>query len=47
MHPYIAYLILSDPANSHASRPDERCFGLRTCVCQLWRRWQPGQRAQR
>jgi hypothetical protein len=43
MHPYIAYLILSNPANHRAPRPDECCFGLRELVGRLWRRRQPGQ----
>ena len=33
MHPYIAYIILSNPANHHP-RPDECCAPLRTVVRQ-------------
>ena len=36
MHPYIAYLLISSPANHHA-RPDERCIGLRETLCSFFR----------
>jgi hypothetical protein len=38
MHPYIAYQILSNPANHHAPRPDESRFGLRELLISAWRR---------
>ena len=47
MHPYIAFLILQNPADHAARRPDECCFGLRDFAVRLWQRWQPRPRLGR
>ncbi|WP_295544418.1 hypothetical protein [uncultured Thiohalocapsa sp.] len=46
MHPYIAYLILTNPAN-HRARPDECCTGVRDLLGQLRRRWLAGRGGRR
>ncbi|WP_200241621.1 hypothetical protein [Thiohalocapsa halophila] len=46
MHPYIAYLVLTNPANHHP-RPDESCPNLRQALAELWQRWLPGGRGRR
>jgi hypothetical protein len=44
MHPYIAYIILSNPANHHEPRPDEcRSLGLREYLATLWQRCVPAR----
>jgi hypothetical protein len=39
MHPYIAYQILSNPANHRAPRPDEGRLGLRELLASAWHRF--------
>ena len=46
MHPYIAYLILTSPANRDP-RPDECCIGLRAWLARLWQRARPGAQGGR
>jgi hypothetical protein len=38
MHPYIAYLILSNPTCHRARRPDESVHGLPAYLARLWQR---------
>jgi hypothetical protein len=37
MHPYIAYVILTNPANRHP-RPDECCVSLKETLAHAWQR---------
>ena len=46
MHPYIAYLILTGPANRDL-RPDECCIGLRAWLARLWQRARPSAQGRR
>jgi hypothetical protein len=42
MHPYIAYQILSNPANHRAPRPDECSLEVKKLLAALWQhcvRW--------
>jgi hypothetical protein len=43
VHPYIAFLILNNPANHHP-RPDECGLPLRELLAALWQRVRPAAR---
>jgi hypothetical protein len=46
MHPYVAYRILSSPANRQP-RPDECCASLREILTRLRQRWPLGAAGRR